>query len=278
MTTKFQLEGAAVAITGASGELGRALAAALAARGARLALIDLQQAPLAAQAAQLGDESRARGWAADVRDMAALQKAMDAAAAHFGGLDLVIANAGVATLEPITLQGSRDFERVIDINLNGLWRTFKVGLPHVQASRGHLLAIASMASFFHSPMQGAYAASKAGVWALCNSIRVELRPSGVTVGSVHPSFFKTPLADRLTETAAGQTLYNGNRGLFRLCTLDEVVSATIAGIERRAEAVVVPRRNLPIAAMPNLSRWLTDRTLFRERTVRRALEQLPGHS
>lgn len=272
--SKFKLDGAIVAITGASGDLGRGLCDALAARGAKLALMDLDPAKLEAQAENLGGATRCSAWRADVRDMAQLQDAMDAAAAHFGRLDMVIANAGVATLEPLLTQSEAAFERTIDINLNGVWRTFKTALPYVQASSGHLLAIASMASFFHSPMQGAYTASKAGVWALCNSIRVELRHSGVTVGSIHPTFFKTPLADKLIDNAAGRMLYDNNEGLFKLTTLEEVVSATVAAIEKRSEMTVVPRRNHVIATTPNLSRRLTDRLLFKDSKIASALAQL----
>ncbi|MGB0211635.1 SDR family NAD(P)-dependent oxidoreductase [Algiphilus sp.] len=271
---KLELANAVVAITGASGELGRGLAWALSARGARLALMDLDEDTVTEQAQALGDPAHARGWSVDVRSMSALQNAMDAAAAHFGRIDVVIANAGVATLEPLAAQTPKSFERVIDINVNGVFRTFKAAHPHIAASRGHLLAIASMASFFHSPMQGAYAASKAAVWALCDSIRVELRHTGVTVGSVHPTFFKTPLADRLTENAAGRTLYNGNRGLFRKTTLGAVVGATIPAIERRAETAVIPRHHWVIAAWPMLMRRLTDRILFRDSAVAKAMSEL----
>ena len=64
------------------------------------------------------------------------------------------------------------FDRVIDINLNGVWRTFRAALPHVQKQQGYLLAISSMGAFFHSPLQSSYTASKAGVWALCDSLRL----------------------------------------------------------------------------------------------------------
>ncbi|MCK5771759.1 SDR family NAD(P)-dependent oxidoreductase [Algiphilus sp.] len=271
---KLDLADAVVVITGSSGELGRGLAWALSERGARLALMDLDEDAVTTQARALGNPERARGWSVDVRSMSALQNAMDAAAAHFGRIDVVIANAGVATLEPLATQTPRSFERVIDINVNGVFRTFKAAHPHVTASRGHLLAIASMASFFHSPMQGAYAASKAAVWALCDSIRVELRHTGVTVGSIHPTFFKTPLADGLTENAAGRTLYNGNRGLFRKTTLGAVVEATVPAIERRAETAIIPRQHRIIASWPMLMRRLTDRILFRDSAIAKAMSEL----
>jgi len=271
---KFEWADAVVVITGASGDLGRHLCAAMLERGARLAVMDLDAATVTAQAESYGDATRARGWAADVRDMAQITDAMNAAAEHFGRLDLVIANAGVASLEPVATQSDASFVRTIDVNLNGVFRTFQAGLPHVRKSGGHLLAIASMASFVNSPMQGAYTASKAGVLALCNALRLEVRHLGVTVGSIHPTFFKTPLADQLLDNSAGRRLYDDNTGLFKLTTVEDVVAATMKAITRRSQKAVIPRHNLPITWMPELTRKLTDRVMFGPRKVADAMEKL----
>lgn len=270
----LDLNNAVVAITGASGDLGRHLCTALAERGARLALMDLDASTVTEQARTFGGAECALGWAVDVRDMTQVTQTMNAAAEHFGRLDLVIANAGVASLERVATQSDASFMRTIDVNLNGVFRTFQAGLPHVQKTRGHLLAIASMASFFNSPMQGAYTASKAGVLALCNALRLEVQPLGVTVGSIHPTFFKTPLADQLTEHPAGRVLYEDNQGLFKLTTVEEVVAATIKAITRRSQKAVIPKRNLPITWMPELTRKLTDRLLFSPRKVATAFEHI----
>ena len=160
----YNLAGRTVAITGSTGGLGAAVAEALRERGANLALLDLDQTAVDKQAADLGGETVARGWVANVRDLESLQSAMAQAAEHFGRLDVVIANAGIDTMAPLATIDPAAFERVIDINLNGVWRTFRAGLPFVQEQRGYLLAISSMAAFVHSPLQGSYTASKAGVW------------------------------------------------------------------------------------------------------------------
>ncbi|MFF2083989.1 SDR family NAD(P)-dependent oxidoreductase [Nocardia sp. NPDC058176] len=83
-------------------------------------------------------------------------------------------------------------------------------VARVTARRGYLLAISSMAAFVHSPLQGAYCASKAGVWALCDSTRLELRNLGVGVGSAHPTFFRTPMMDAVQTDPAGTRLWGGN--------------------------------------------------------------------
>ncbi len=150
------------------------------------------------------------------RTWRALQTAMGEADEHFGRLD-VVAAAGVAVMAPMATIDPAAYERLIDINLNGVWRTFRTALPYVRQRRGYLLAISSMAAFVHSPLQASYTASKAGVWAMCDSIRLELRHLGVGVGSAHPTFFQTPMMDDVLADAAGRELWGGNeKGLWRM--------------------------------------------------------------
>ena len=128
-----------------------------------------------------------------------------------------------------------------------------------------------MAAFVHSPLQASYTASKAGVWAMCDSIRLELRPAGVAVGSVHPTFFATPMMERVHDDPAGRALWGGNTGgLWRMIPIEQVVDGIIDGIERRSATVVVPRINRPIAAAPGLFRRLLERIGFDDQTINSA--------
>jgi NAD(P)-dependent dehydrogenase (short-subunit alcohol dehydrogenase family) len=270
--TPIPLNGRVVAITGSTGGLGSALARALRERGALLALLDLDAAATSAQAAELGGAGVARGWAADVRDYSALENAMAAAAGHFGRLDVVVANAGIDVLAPMMGTGPVAFERVVDVNLTGVWRTFRAALPYVPTQRGYLMAISSMAAFVHSPMQASYAASKAGVLAMANSIRLEVRHLGVEVGTVHPTFFKTAMGAGLLTHPAGRILWGGGeRGLFKTVTQQEVVDGIVGGIERRARLVTAPRSGLAVAKAPGLLRPLIERVAFRGDVIERAL-------
>jgi len=274
---KYDVGGRTVAITGASGGLGRALAEALRARKANLVLLDLDGDAVAEQAERLGGARVARGWQVDVCDLDSLKVATREAAEHFGRLDVVIAGAGVGNVVgPLATTEPAAWERTIDINLNGVWRTFKAAAPFVQQQRGHLLAIASMASFVHSPLHGSYTASKAGVWALCDSLRLEFRALGVTVGSVHPTFFKTPMVEEALADPAALRLWNDFEGLFKLVPLETVVNDIVRGIERRSAHVVSPRRMRPAALAPGLLRHIVDRLGFPEPTVSDAIE-LGGH-
>lgn len=275
--SNYELAGRTVAITGSTGGLGTALARALRSRGANLALFDLDADRTMQQAADLGGPSVAKGWRVDVRDLSSVQGALDQAAEHFGRIDVVIANAGVGSMAPLETLAPEVFERVVDINLNGTWRTFRAALPHVKRTKGYLLAISSMAAFVHSPLNGPYVSSKAGVWALCDATRLEVRHHGVGVGSVHPTFFKTTMMDEVQADPAGSIVWGGNdKGLWKMITLDEVVSAIVAGIGRRAPMIVAPRANALFARIPGIIRPLIERIGFPGTTIPDAIAQASG--
>lgn len=276
--SKYDLTNRVVAITGSTGGLGAAVVTALAAKGVRLALFDLNDTALKAQVESLGSH-RAHGWAVDVRSMDSISSAMAGAAKHFGKIDVVIANAGVTCFEPLVSADSERFDRVIDINLNGVWRTFRAAIPFVRESHGYMLAISSMAAFVHSPLQASYTASKAGVWAMCDSIRLELRHMKVGVGSVHPTFFHTPMMEQALADPAGSTIWGGNKsGIWKMVSLATVVSAVVKGIERREEFIVVPKQNALIARAPGLFRRLTETLGFNDSGIAEAIHLASSES
>lgn len=266
--SRYELAGRTVFITGSTGGLGSALAVALRAHGANLALGDLDADATQAQAAALGGDRVAAGWPMDVRDIDSLTNAANEAADHFGRIDVVIALAGVGVLAPLERLDPEAWERIIDIDLSGVWLTFRATLDHVKQTRGHLLAISSLAAFFHSPLNGHYVAAKAGVWALCDTTRLEVRHLGVTVGSVHPTFFATPMTDEALTDPAGALIWGGNdSGLFKMVPKDTVVAATVRGIQRRSRTIVVPRASRIPAMAPGVFGPLLDRIGFRGSTI-----------
>lgn len=270
---RLDLAGRTVAITGASGGLGAALAEALRSKGARVALLDLDADRVQELATSLGDARSARGWAVDVRDFEGLTTVMGEVREHFGRLDVVIAGAGIlGPVAALSATAPQDWDRVIDINLNGVWRTFRAAIPHVAEQHGHLLALSSMIGFMHPPLLGAYAASKAGVWALCDALRLELRTSGVSVGSVHPTIFRTAMIEGGLSTPAAAELVNDFTGLFEPVDLETVVTDIVRGLERRSPRVVSPRKLTPAQFVPGLFQAAVDRTAFRPSAIRRAVE------
>lgn len=270
---RYDLDGRTVVITGSTGGLGTEVARALRERGAKLALLDLSQDAVDAQALALGGDEVARGWVTDVRDMATIEAALAGAHEHFGRIDVVLANAGIECMAPMSKLSLETFERIVDINLTGVWRTFRAALPYVTEQRGYLMAISSMAAFIHSPLQGGYTASKAGVWALCDSTRLEVRHLGVDVGSVHPTFFPTPMMDNVHGDPAGIKLWGGNKkGLWKMISRESVVADIVSGIEKRSSLVVCPKRNTLVARTPGMFLPLIERIGFPGRTVPEAIE------
>lgn len=268
---KYDLYNKVILITGATGGLGRAAAQALLAQGAKLALLDLDLDAVESMAVQLGGPERAAGWAANVRSLESLTTAINAAADHFGGIDVVIAGAGVGLHGSLETMNPEEFETVIDINLTGVWRTFRASLPFVKARKGYLLAISSMAAFIHSPLNTHYVASKAGVWALCNSTRLELKHEGVSVGSFHPTFFKTPMMDALENGPCSTLVWNKHQGIWQYVELEELINALVDCIKNRREVVTVPKRNSLAAKAPGFARFLIERIGFNKDRVAKAV-------
>lgn len=270
---RWELAGRTVAITGAGGGLGSNLAQALRAKGCNLALLDIDAARVEPLADQLGGPQHAKVWQADVCDLGSLEAAFAAVAAHFGRIDVVVANAGVTVIESVAAGDPVAFERLVDINLTGVWRTYRAAIPHVRKQRGYLLGVSSMAAFVHSPLQSGYTASKAGVWALCDSTRLEVRHLGVDVGSVHPTFFQTPMMDNVFTDPAGLRLWGGNtKGLWKMVSRDSVIEDIVSGIEHRRKMVVCPKRNTFLARIPGLVHPVIDRIGFPGRTVPDAID------
>lgn len=269
----LSLKNKVVLITGSTGGLGQAAAQALSRQGARLALLDLDEGAARAQASALGGPDRALGMAADVCSLDSLKTAMAIAFRHFGTLDVVIANAGIGFTQPMETMTEATFEKTIDVNLNGVWRTFKAAMPYVQSSKGYLLAVSSMAAFVNAPLNAHYAASKAGVLAMCNSLRLELRHQGVGVGTLHPTFFKTPMMDALMDNACSELVFNHYRGLWQFVALEQVVQALTEGIVHRRELITVPGRNSLVARMPGLLRPLIEKIGLRDDRIAEALRR-----
>lgn len=193
-----------VFLTGASSGIGEAFARHYARQGAALGLVarradrlaDLREALLASfgTAAAGGIET----YVADVRDARALQAAAAAFLTRHGVPDVVIANAGVShgTLSEHA-EDTAVFEEIVDINLTGMVRTFHPFIePMRAAGRGTLVGIASVAGVRGLPGAGAYSASKAGAIAYLESLRIELRGTGISVVSLLPGYIRTPMTDR----------------------------------------------------------------------------------
>jgi NAD(P)-dependent dehydrogenase (short-subunit alcohol dehydrogenase family) len=231
-----------VFITGAARGIGAETARALAARGSKLVLIDVDEEPLRELEAELGTDV-ALGVVADVRDLDAMQAAADAGVEKFGGLDLVLANAGIASYGSVLKVDPATFERVLDINLLGVFNTARATVPSLIERKGYILIVSSLAAYAACPGLAAYNASKAGVEQFANALRLEVTYQGVGVGSAHMAWIDTPLVqDAKADLGAFREMLSIMPGPFgHTMTVDKCVDAFVDGLERRKRKVYVPR-------------------------------------
>jgi NAD(P)-dependent dehydrogenase (short-subunit alcohol dehydrogenase family) len=183
-------------VSGAARGIGLAIASRLVEGGARVALADIDVDGANEAAAALGNGSI--GISCDVRSMADVQAAVARTVEVFGGLDLLVNNAGIEIAKPITELTEDDFGRVLDINVMGTFRFTKAAVPALAAAgRSAIVNLSSVAGTAGSPLLTAYCASKGAVIRFTESAAVELRQAGIRVNAVCPGLIQTEMADRL---------------------------------------------------------------------------------
>jgi NAD(P)-dependent dehydrogenase (short-subunit alcohol dehydrogenase family) len=256
---RYDVRDKVVLITGASRGIGADAARRLAKRGAKVSLVGLEPELLAQVADEIGPE--AAWFEADVTDWDALGRAVDATVEHFGGIDVVIANAGIAPFGTVATIDPGDFERTIEVNLLGVWRTVRTTLPHVIARQGYILPIASLAAALHPPMLAHYAATKAGVEAFSDSLRSEIAHTGTRVGVAYFSFIDTDMVREGLDSPAANVLRDATPGPFsKTAPLSAAGRAIERGVERRADKVWAPRWVLPMTWLRGIMQPLSQRS------------------
>src|SRR6202022_2070501 len=229
-------------ITGGARGIGAEVARRLHGKGAKLVLIDLDEAPLKDLVAELGEDTVMPAVAA-VRDYSAMRRAADDAAERFGGIDFVIANAGVASYGSVQQVDPEAFKGVIDVNVVGVFNTVRAALPAVIDRRGYVLVVSSLAAYAAFPGMAPYAAAKAGIEQFANVLRLELAPLRVDVGSAHMSWIDTPMIqDVKADLSTFQELLTTSPGpVSKTTSVDKCADAFVRGIEGRKHRVNCPR-------------------------------------
>lgn len=236
--SSWSLQGKTFLITGAARGIGAETARRLAHRGARLSLVGLEPELLEQVGRECGD---AAWFEADVTDREALSAAVDGTLERFGGIDGVMANAGIAGVGTVRGMDPHAWERIVEVNLLGVYRTVHACLPHIIERKGYVLPVASMAAAVHAPGMSAYAATKAGVEALGDSLRGEVAHLGVDVGVAYYSWIDTEMVRGADGHPAGGFMRSKMKGpAGKTYTVEQAGEATAAGIEARARRIVVP--------------------------------------
>jgi NAD(P)-dependent dehydrogenase (short-subunit alcohol dehydrogenase family) len=187
------LAGRGAVVTGGSRGIGRAVADRLAADGARVAVVDIDPDPAG------GDHPT---WTADVADPGGLTAAIDGAAQRFGGLAILVNNAGFGAAKPLDRYSDDEWARLVAVNLTGTWHGIRAAVPHLRASgAGSIVSIAGTTASRPTRGEGPYAAAKAGVVALTRTAAVEYAP-GVRVNAVSPGYVATRLTRAVVDDDA----------------------------------------------------------------------------
>lgn len=244
------VNGKVALITGGANGVGAEVARRLHAKGAKLVLTDLDEGKLKEVASALG-EDRVLTAVADVRDLAAMESAVAKGVERFGGIDIVIANAGIATYGSVLQVDPEAFRTLIDVNVVGVFHTVRAALPSVIDRRGYVLIVSSLAAFAPAPGMAPYDAAKAAVEHFANSLRLEVAHHGVDVGSAHMSWIDTPLVrDSKADMSAFQEMLDSLPGpLAKTTSVEKCGEAFVAGIEGRKSHIYCP-------GWVGLFRWL----------------------
>jgi len=201
----IELQGRKALITGAAQGLGRAIAELFVERGAQVMLADIDEAGAAKTADALGP--MARSVRCDVTSAADFARAVEATTKAFGGMDTLVNNAGIEIVKPLFDQSEEEFNRLMNINVMGVFLGMKHSLAALAASgRGSIVNISSLAGTNGVPLFGSYCASKSAVIQLSRVAAAELRPTGIRVNAVCPGFVGTAMVERLipmVEAAVG---------------------------------------------------------------------------
>ena len=203
MTDAPALAGETALVTGASSGIGRATALELARAGGDVVLAARREGRLEELADEIAAESRGEALVVptDVTDEAQVETLFAAADEAFGGVDVVVSNAGVGHAAPVETMSTADYRAVMDVNVDGTFFVARAAIPHLRESAGVLVFLGSFAAHFPRPVQPVYAASKAWTRAFARSLAGQVGDQGIAVTVVNPTGVPTELGEEYDQSA-----------------------------------------------------------------------------
>jgi NAD(P)-dependent dehydrogenase (short-subunit alcohol dehydrogenase family) len=271
----FDLNGKVALVTGAARGIGFETARQIHMRGASVAVLDLDAGQAGEAAERIGE--RAIGIGADVTDQGAMMSAVAETVEKFGGLDLAIANAGIAQARLATARAisGEEWERVFEVDLLGVWRTVRAALPQIVERRGHIVVVSSVYAFMNGMANTPYAVAKAGVESLGRGLRVELTPHGASATVAYFGWVDTKLVqDAFAQPDAGRLNEFTPDWLLKRITPEEAAAGLLRGIEERAPRVFVPKWWRYVSALRGLINPWLDRRMERDEKMAALLRDL----
>jgi NAD(P)-dependent dehydrogenase (short-subunit alcohol dehydrogenase family) len=261
----YSLHGKVALVTGAARGIGFETARHIHMRGASVAVLDLDAGQAREAAERIGE--RAIGIGADVTDHGAMMAAVAEVVERFGGLDVAVANAGIAQSQVATVRGigTEEWERVFEVDMLGVWRTVRAALPQIVERKGHIVVTGSVYSFANGVFNSPYAVAKAGVESLGRSLRAELTPLGASASVAYWGWVDTRMVqDGMDRPHSDRLQENTPAWLLKRIQPDEAGAATVRGIEERAPRIFAPRWWRYVSALRGIVNPLLDRRLERD--------------
>jgi NAD(P)-dependent dehydrogenase (short-subunit alcohol dehydrogenase family) len=258
----YDLNGKVALVTGAARGIGFETARQMHLRGASVAVLDIDAEQAREAAERIGP--RAIGIGADVTDQGAMLAAVAEVVERFGGLDVAVANAGIAQKQFATARGisGEEWERVFEVDLLGVWRTVRAALSQIVERRGQMVVISSVYAFANGMGNTPYAVAKAGVESLGRALRVELAPHGASATVAYFGWVDTKLVqDAFDQEDGGRIRELSPDFLLKRITPEEAAAGLVRGIEERAPRVFVPKWWRFVSALRGLINPLLDRRM-----------------
>jgi NAD(P)-dependent dehydrogenase (short-subunit alcohol dehydrogenase family) len=264
----YDLNGKVALITGGARGIGYETARQLHMRGASVAVVDLVAEDAREAAERIGE--RAIGIATDVTDHAAMMQTVAETVERFGGLDVVVANAGIAQGTVATTRGIsvEEWERVFEVDLLGVWRTVRAALPQIVERKGHVVVVASAYAFVNGVLNSPYAVAKSGVESMGRALRTELVPLGASASVAYFGWVDTTLVqDAFARPHSNRTQENLPAFLLKRIQPSEAGAAVVRGIEQRAPRIFAPKWWRYVSALRGVLNPILDRRQERDATM-----------
>jgi NAD(P)-dependent dehydrogenase (short-subunit alcohol dehydrogenase family) len=275
----FDLNGKVALVTGAARGIGFETARQMQMRGASIAVLDLDPQQAADAAERIGE--RTIGIGADVTDQGAMMAAVAEVVDKFGGLDCVVANAGVAQKQLATVYGmsGEEWERVLEVDLLGVFRTVRAALPQIVERRGQVAMVSSVYAFANGFGNSPYAVAKPGVEAFGRGLRVELAHHGASATVAYFGWVDTTMVqDALSQPDAERLNKTTPKFLLKRIQPEEAAAAFVRGIEERAPRVFAPKWWRYYSAFRGLINPLLDKRMERDANAQALLRDIDARA
>jgi NAD(P)-dependent dehydrogenase (short-subunit alcohol dehydrogenase family) len=275
----YDLDAKVALVTGAARGIGFETARQMHGRGASVALLDLDADQAREAAERIGP--RAIGIGADVTDQGAMLAAVAEVVEKLGGLDVAVANAGIAQRQLATARGipGEEWERVFEVDLLGVWRTARAALPQIVERRGHIVVVSSVYAFMNGMGNTPYAVAKAGVESLGRALRVELKPHGASASVAYFGWVDTKLVQDVFEQSKADRLKELSPDfLLKRITPEEAGAGLVRGIEQRAPRIFVPKWWRYVSTFRGILMPLLDRRMESDRKTLALVRDIDAES